>query len=138
MSVMSAAQREEFLAGVHVGVIGIARPAGPPLTVPVWYHYEPGGDVQVQTGLDSVKFRLLEQAREFSLAAQVEAPPYRYVSVSGPVVAVDRETSYDNLLAMANRYFDAETAADYLRQLENATVATVHMRPNKWYSADYS
>lgn len=135
---MSAAQREEFLAGVHVGVIGIARPSGPPLTVPVWYHYQPGGDVQVQTGLGSVKYRLVDAAREFSLSVQVETPPYRYVSVSGPVVAIDQETSHADLLAMAERYFGAEGAAEYLKQVEAGTVATVHMRPERWYSADYS
>ncbi|MEV0678122.1 pyridoxamine 5'-phosphate oxidase family protein [Actinosynnema sp. NPDC050436] len=138
MSVMSAAQREEFLAEVHVGVIAIARPSGPPLTVPVWYSYEPGGDVTVQMGPESLKYRLLDAAREFSLAVQVETPPYRYVSVSGPVVAIDSETPHENLLSMAQRYYDADLAADYLRQVENAPVATVHMRPERWYSGDYS
>jgi len=41
---MNAAEREQFLAGVHVGVLGVA--AGEergPLTVPVWYDYQPGG-----------------------------------------------------------------------------------------------
>ncbi|MEU4802704.1 pyridoxamine 5'-phosphate oxidase family protein [Actinosynnema sp. NPDC023587] len=138
MPVMSTAQREEFLAGVHVGVIGIARPAGPPLTVPVWYLYEPGGDVLVQTSPESVKFRLLDAAREFSLAVQVETPPYRYVSVSGPVVAIDPTTSRADLVTMANRYFDADAADDFVRQVENDTIATVRMRPQRWYSSDYS
>lgn len=34
---MSRAEREEFLAGVHVGVLGVASDDGGPLTVPVWY-----------------------------------------------------------------------------------------------------
>jgi nitroimidazol reductase NimA-like FMN-containing flavoprotein (pyridoxamine 5'-phosphate oxidase superfamily) len=40
---MSEHERQEFLAGVHVGVISIERVDGPPLTVPIWYGYEPGG-----------------------------------------------------------------------------------------------
>ena len=40
---MSERDRQEFLAGVHVGVISIERADGPPLTVPIWYGYEPGG-----------------------------------------------------------------------------------------------
>jgi len=40
---MSEHERQEFLAGVHVGVISIERADGPPLTVPIWYGYEPGG-----------------------------------------------------------------------------------------------
>ncbi len=135
---MSASQREEFLAGVHVGVISVARAEGPPLTVPIWYQYEPGGDVVVQTGPESLKFRLLDAAGEFSLVAQNETPPYQYVSVSGPVVAVERETSRADLEAMAYRYLEGDAAADYLRQVENLAVATLHMRPQRWYSVDYS
>ena len=40
---MSEHERQEFLAGVHVGVISIERADGAPLTVPIWYGYEPGG-----------------------------------------------------------------------------------------------
>ena len=56
---MSQEEREAFLAGVHVGVMSIERADGPPLTVPVWYDYEPGGDVVVIMGEESVKNRLL-------------------------------------------------------------------------------
>ena len=42
--VMSAAEREEFLAGVRVGVLSAAvGTAGRTLAVPVWYSYRPGG-----------------------------------------------------------------------------------------------
>jgi hypothetical protein len=42
--VMSAAERERFLASVHVGVMSAAvGTAGQTLTVPVWYSYQPGG-----------------------------------------------------------------------------------------------
>src|SRR4051794_20418654 len=86
---MSEHEREEFLAGVHVGVISIERVDGPPLTVPIWYGYEPGGLVWIITSLDSVKARLLNAARRFSLCAQTEEPPfYKYVSVEGPIVDV--------------------------------------------------
>lgn len=41
---MSAAEREEFLADVHVGVLSAALgPGGQTLAVPVWYGYQPGG-----------------------------------------------------------------------------------------------
>ena len=40
--VMTAAEREEFLTGVHVGVLGVAvGTAGRTLAVPVWYGYQP-------------------------------------------------------------------------------------------------
>ncbi|MBW4721985.1 pyridoxamine 5'-phosphate oxidase family protein [Saccharothrix obliqua] len=138
MPVMTEAQREAFLAEAHVGVISIARPDGPPLAVPIWYDYTPGGVVRVQTGPESVKYRLLTAAREFSLVAQEETLPYRYVSVSGPVVAVEEKTSAADLAAMTHRYFDPVRAAEYLRSIEGHTIATFHMRPERWYSTDYS
>ena len=53
--------------------------------MPIWYSYEPGGEVVVLTDGESVKGRLLERAGRFSLCAQDETPPsYRYVSVEGP------------------------------------------------------
>jgi len=40
----SAAEREEFLAGVHVGVVSTAvGTASPTLTLSVWHSYQPGG-----------------------------------------------------------------------------------------------
>ena len=47
---MTTPEREAFLAGVHVGVLGVDDPGHGPLTVPVWYSYEPGGTVDVITG----------------------------------------------------------------------------------------
>ena len=41
---MSAAEREEFLAGVHIGVLSAAAgTAGRTLAVPVWYSYPSPG-----------------------------------------------------------------------------------------------
>jgi hypothetical protein len=52
---MSAGEREEFLACVHVGVLSAAvGTAGQTLAVPVWYSYQPGGLLTVLTGRRSV------------------------------------------------------------------------------------
>ena len=67
---MSVEEREKFLAGLHVGVIAIERADGPPLAVPIWYDYRPGGDLWVLTTAESLKGRLLQAAGRFSLAAQ--------------------------------------------------------------------
>jgi nitroimidazol reductase NimA-like FMN-containing flavoprotein (pyridoxamine 5'-phosphate oxidase superfamily) len=43
-------EREQFLAGVHVGVLSVATADGAsPLAVPVRYTYQPGGPVSVIT-----------------------------------------------------------------------------------------
>jgi nitroimidazol reductase NimA-like FMN-containing flavoprotein (pyridoxamine 5'-phosphate oxidase superfamily) len=48
---MTRTEREQFLAGVHVGVLSVASvEGGGPLAVPVCYSYQPGGTVDVITG----------------------------------------------------------------------------------------
>ena len=84
---MSRAEREEFLAGLHVGVLSVASPDGRgPLAAPVWYTYQPGGTVNVSTGRGTRKALAIEAAGRVSLCAQEERLPYKYVSVEGPVV----------------------------------------------------
>jgi nitroimidazol reductase NimA-like FMN-containing flavoprotein (pyridoxamine 5'-phosphate oxidase superfamily) len=50
---MSVAEREEFLAQVHVGVLAVPAGGRAPLVMPVWYSYQPGGEVSVITGRDA-------------------------------------------------------------------------------------
>src|SRR5262245_30756792 len=112
---MSEQERQDFLAALHVGVISIERADGPPLTVPIWYGYEPGGLLWVITGPDSLKGRLLQAARRFSLCAQTEDPPfYKYVSVEGPIVDVARAELEADRRPMAHRYFGRELGDAYV------------------------
>ena len=39
---MSTAEREAFLADVHVAVISIPEPGRGGLVIPIWYDYAPG------------------------------------------------------------------------------------------------
>src|SRR5512140_2056759 len=72
---MSAAEREEFLAGVHVGVLSAAiGTAGQTLAVPVWYSYQPGGLLTVLTGRRSRKAAAIRAAGRFGLCVQ-DRPP---------------------------------------------------------------
>lgn len=139
---MSSDRRERFLADPHVGVLGVADPRGPsaPLLVPVWYGYEPGGVVTVLTARNSAKARLIRIARRFSLCAQSESPPYRYVSVEGPVVAVEDDLDGAEWEAIAHRYLDRDTAVAYLRanQQQLDEYITFRMRPQRWRTADFT
>jgi hypothetical protein len=48
---IGAAEREEFPAGVHAGVLSVAvGTAGRRLAVPAWYRYQPGGLLTVLIG----------------------------------------------------------------------------------------
>ena len=135
---MSRDEREAFLAGVHVGVMSIERADGPPLTVPVWYDYQPGGEVVVIMGEDSVKNRLLRRCNRFSLCAQQEEPPYRYVSVEGPVTSSTTASSDTDTKPMAIRYLGEEMGTAYAAaNSSDGGSLRIAMTPERWFTVDY-
>jgi len=136
--VMSAAEREEFLAGVHVGVLSAAAgTAGRTLAVPVWYSYQPGGLVTVLTGRRSRKAAAIRAAGRFGVCVQDDSPPYRYVSAEGPVVS-EEELDPSERLAMARRYLGAEGGDRYVSDNPDPERHNVafRMRPEHWLSQD--
>jgi PPOX class probable F420-dependent enzyme len=135
---MTKAEREAFLAGVHVGVVGVDDGDRGPLTVPVWYAYEPGGDVRFVTGGDSRKATRLAQAGRASLCAQSETAPYQYVTVEGPVT-VQPGVDADERRAIAHRYLGAELGDAYIAGTEEGVAGsvTVRLRPERWLTVDY-
>ncbi len=135
---MSRAEREEFLAGVHVGVMSVSLEATKSLALPIWYSYTPGGDVAIITGPSSVKGRALEATERFSLCAQEEAPPYKYVVVEGPVTSVV-ECDEEFRRSMAHRYLGAEFGDLYLESTADQAAGSVYnMTPEHWYTVDYA
>ena len=137
---MTREEREQFLADLHVGIISIQEDGRGPLTVPIWYMYEPGGDVVVVTGAQSRKGKLVEKAGRFSLCAQTETPPYRYVTVEGPVVSVEPADVEKDARPLAHRYLGPELGDGYLEATaeQNADSLTYRMRPARWLTVDYS
>lgn len=140
---MTRSEREAFLAGVHVGVISIAEEGRGPLTVPIWYAYEPGGEVRIVTDRSSRKGRLLARAGRFSLCAQTEEAPYRYVSVEGPISAIEPSVLERDERPLAHRYLGKKLGDGYIESTGGAEARTdntvlVRMWPERWYSVDYS
>lgn len=139
---MSTDDREKFLSEVRVAVLGVTDPRGEraPLQVPVWYDYKPGGHVVVLTARTSVKAKFIAEAGRFSICVQDETTPYRYVSVEGPVVAIDDPLKPVVREAMAHRYLDAVTAPAYLEanQHQLREDIALYMRPQYWRTADFS
>jgi nitroimidazol reductase NimA-like FMN-containing flavoprotein (pyridoxamine 5'-phosphate oxidase superfamily) len=135
---MSVEEREQFLSDVHVGVPAVERSDGPPLAVPVWYDYRPGGELWVLTAEDSVKGRLLQRAGRFSLCAQDETPPfYRYVSVEGPVSSIRAADEDDDSRPMARRYLGPDVGDEYVESSGEQSLK-FSMVPERWWSVDYS
>src|SRR5262249_57587029 len=84
---MTRVEREEFLAGVHVGVLSADEPGRGPLSVPVWYLYEAGGEIVVVTRPEARKARLLGVGAPVSFCVQSEEMPPKYVTIQGRVVS---------------------------------------------------
>ena len=114
-------------------------PAGVLSTIPVWYSYVPGGTVNVITGGQSVKAQLLRAAGRFSLCVQNESMPYRYVSVEGPITAMDETVSDDERRALAHRYLGAEGGDLYVASTAEQAAGSVafRMSPERWRTSDY-
>lgn len=142
---MTEQERQAFLAEPHVGVLSVASDTDrPPLTVPIWYGYRPGGHLSFFTGTQGRKARktgLIEKAGVLSLCVQREVFPYKYVTVEGTVVRTDRPPAAEQLLAIARRYLPAEQARGFV-QAELAhpgtTLVLFTVRPDRWLAADFS
>jgi nitroimidazol reductase NimA-like FMN-containing flavoprotein (pyridoxamine 5'-phosphate oxidase superfamily) len=142
---MTDQERKEFLAEPHVAVLSVASDDGrPPLTVPVWYGYHPGGNVTFFTGTQgrkARKTRLIVKAGVLSLAVQREEFPYKYVTVEGTVVGEDRPPSAEQMLAVARRYLPEEAARGFVEaELEHPSSQLVlfTIRPDRWLTADFT
>ena len=138
---MTKAERETFLADLHVGVISIAEEGRGPLTAPIWYGYEPGGDLWILTERSSLKGRRLQEAGRFSLVAQIETPPYKYVSVEGPITSIEKPDLERDERPMAHRYLGPELGDGYIAATRGdgeTDNILVKMRPQRWLTTDYS
>ena len=111
---MTIDEREAFLAGVHVGILSIATEGRGPLAAPVWYAYEPGGEVRLVTGRNSAKHRLVD--------AQLDA--------------LQRD-----VLGIAIRYLGERAGRAYAEgnggpaSISRSVLVT--LRPERWRSEDY-
>nr|WSW71080.1 pyridoxamine 5'-phosphate oxidase family protein [Streptomyces sp. NBC_00995] len=132
-------EREQFLAEPHVAALAVtsAKEGRAPLVVPIWYAYEPGGDLWIMTGRDSLKGTSIAAAGRFSLMVERVTPTVRYVSVEGAVLAT-RDATREQLVEMASRYLLPEKVDGYVdfAWREHGEQVVIHMRPEHWLSAD--
>ena len=135
---MSRAEREAFLAETRVAVVSVAEEGRGPLTLPVWHIYEPGAQVRFVTGGLSRKAHLIRKAPRLSLCVQTETPPYRYVSVEGPVALGVPDYERD-IRPTALRYLGTQLGELYLQATagDRAGSILITLSPERWLSVDY-
>ena len=129
---MTKSERESFLAAVRVAIIGISEKGGGPLTTPVWYWYEPGGNIWFETEPGSRKGRLLHVGKRISLCVQDERPPYAYVSVEGPIIEIADDDREAHEIPMAVRYLGEQRGREYIASLEPTLWKRYILKPERW------
>jgi nitroimidazol reductase NimA-like FMN-containing flavoprotein (pyridoxamine 5'-phosphate oxidase superfamily) len=134
---MTKGERETFLANLHVGILGISAQGRGPIVIPVWYSYEPGGDVRFSTSEGAKKVDFLKGENRFSLCVQNEKPPYQYVSVEGPILSMEKADVEQDLRPIARRYLGEVEGDAYVDETSGEQSILVRMKPERWSSVDY-
>ena len=139
---MTRQEQQEFLAALHLGIVSIADPGRGPLTIPIWYAYAPGGELRFVTAQNSRKGQLLRPGCRVSVCVQDEQPPYKYVSVEGSVVAVEKSEVERDVRPLAHRYLGRERGDRFITMTGGADTREenrlVRIRPERWFSVDYA
>ncbi len=134
---MTPLEREEFLTGVHVAVLGICQSERGPLLMPIWYRYVPGAAIQFITNKDAKKTKFLAPGVHITLCVQNEAPPYQYVSVEGPITSIEVADHDLDFRPIAHRYLGVEKGDRYVENTLGDEELLIQMSPEKWSTADY-
>lgn len=142
MAGLALEQKQTFLAGLHVGMLSIPRttPAGEvaaPLTSPVWYGYEAGGELSFLTMNNSKKGKLLKVGLPVSFCVQDEKPPYAYVSVTGKVSRITESLLEKELRPIARRYLGTAGGDAYTDREGVENTITVAVAIDSWLAVDY-
>jgi hypothetical protein len=105
--------------------------------VPIWYSYVPGGEVSIWTTEGTLKDKLIRAAGRFTMTAQQEQPPYKYVSAEGDVTYVGPADEAE-ARALAIRYLGEEAGNQFAEGNHSLASIAIRMQPTKWISVDYS
>jgi len=136
---MTREEREAFLAAVHVGVLTVDEPGHGPLSVPVWYLYEAGGEIVIVTRPEARKAPLLAPGTRVSFCVQSEDMPPKYVSIQGAVVSAAPADVDRDVKPVVRKYLGAEVGDAYVdgTRPNGTDEIVVRIRPRRWFSRDF-
>ncbi|HUO36424.1 MAG TPA: pyridoxamine 5'-phosphate oxidase family protein [Mycobacterium sp.] len=136
---LTEAEREAFLVGKHIAVLSVAADDGrPPASVPVWYDYPPGGNIRINTGASRRKAKLIQRAGTVTLVVQREDLPYQYLVVEGTLVDATTPSPLQVREAIAIGYLGEEGGRAFARALDGQESVLFTIRPDRWFTADFS
>jgi PPOX class probable F420-dependent enzyme len=132
-------QRETFLRGRHVCVLGTIGPEGEPVLTPIWYLYD-DGKIVMRTGETAIKTLNIARDSRVTVCVQDERPPYKSVTGYG-TAAIEPERP---VLAttISRHYLGAVGGAAYVRiaqeSIQQGDEVTIVMTPERWDSQDFA
>ncbi|HUQ38878.1 MAG TPA: pyridoxamine 5'-phosphate oxidase family protein [Acidimicrobiales bacterium] len=154
-TLMTAAEREAFLTEARTAILSVAEEDGGTVASPVWFHYEPGGDIVLFLEPASRKLAAMVRAGRATLTVQDEGDipgtgrPPRFVSVTGPAELC---TPSDGDAAIAQAFYDKYLSSEMQRRYaevggdtymtgkvdpQGDTGGMVRIRPERWFTRDY-
>ncbi|MGF7234389.1 MAG: PPOX class F420-dependent oxidoreductase [Frankia sp.] len=137
MPTMSHDEWRAFLsAGTRTAKLATVRADGRPHVAPVWFVLD-GDDVVFNTGADTVKGRNLRRECRASVCVDDEAPPFAFVSVTGPVTLSEEPVELLRwATVIAGRYMGADRAEDFGRRNGVPGELVVRLHPEQVVAVD--
>jgi PPOX class probable F420-dependent enzyme len=128
---MTRARAYEFLAeGTRTGKLATVRADGRPHVAPVWFVVD-GDDLLFNTGADTVKGIALRRDPRAALTADLEQPPYGFVTAEGTVsIESDPQAMLPHSIAIARRYMGSDLAEEFGRRNAVAGELLIRLHPN--------
>lgn len=116
---MDTAEWQAFiLAGTRTGKLGVVRPDGRPMVVPIWFLLDDDGIIRFQTSTDSAKVRALQREPRVCLTVDDETAPYSFVMIEAMATVAPHDA--DELRRVTHacgaRYMGADLADEYSRR----------------------
>ena len=129
---MTDEQRRAFLLdGTRTAVLATVRADGRPHAAPIWFTLD-GDDVVFTTSAPTVKGRNLQRTGWAALVVDDPIPPFRFVSISGPVeISADPDEKLRWATVLGTRYMGAELGAAFGRRNAVPNELLVRLRPKK-------
>jgi PPOX class probable F420-dependent enzyme len=129
---MSEQQWREFVSeGTRTGKAAVTRRDGSPHVTPVWFVLD-GDDVVFNTGVDSLKGRILRRDPRLAICVDDQTPPYSFVILKGTVtLSEDLGEMLRWATAIGGRYMGADQAEAFGKRNAAPGEYLVRMRIEK-------
>ena len=135
MPSLSPERQDALLQELHIVVLAVARWEGSPLATPIWYEYR-DGLLWMDTDVETLHGKLLRARGRATLVVQDERPPYRYVSMEGPVAFHGKDLEVARRISA--RYMGVKGAEAHLRGVRaqyQPYAEAVSLRPDQTWAA---